>query len=132
MLEVCKQCQLTDLFFLQVADVKKNIEATQGQGVYPAEQQMLIHQGKILKDDTTLQDNKVAENSFIVIMLTKVWLFSPWFNEYLVPIFLLPYVHVNTIKMLPLLFYFIIDIPLIFCLSANLMYFVTYVKLYYC
>ncbi|KAG1330550.1 ubiquitin receptor RAD23d [Cocos nucifera] len=54
-----------------VADVKKNIEAIQGKGVYPAEQQMLIHQGKILKDDTTLQDNKVAENSFIVIMLTK-------------------------------------------------------------
>ncbi|XP_008775144.1 ubiquitin receptor RAD23d-like [Phoenix dactylifera] len=54
-----------------VTDVKRNIEATQGQSVYPAEQQMLIHQGKILKDETTLQDNKVAENSFIVIMLTK-------------------------------------------------------------
>ncbi|KAG1334898.1 ubiquitin receptor RAD23c [Cocos nucifera] len=54
-----------------VADVKRNIEAIQGQSVYPAEQQMLIHQGKILKDETTLQDNKVAENSFVVIMLTK-------------------------------------------------------------
>ncbi|XP_072953645.1 ubiquitin receptor RAD23d-like [Typha angustifolia] len=54
-----------------VADVKKNIESTQGQSVYPADQQMLIYQGKILKDDTTLDENKVAENSFIVIMLSK-------------------------------------------------------------
>ncbi|KAH7683452.1 UV excision repair protein Rad23 protein [Dioscorea alata] len=54
-----------------VADVKKNIETSQGQNVYPSEQQMLIHQGKVLKDDTTLQDNKVSENSFIVVMLSK-------------------------------------------------------------
>ncbi|OAY65801.1 ubiquitin receptor RAD23c-like [Ananas comosus] len=54
-----------------VADVKKNIETAQGQSIYPADQQMLIHQGKILKDDTTLDDNKIAENSFIVIMLSK-------------------------------------------------------------
>ena len=33
---------------------------------------MLIHQGKVLKDGTTLEENKVAENSFVVIMLTKV------------------------------------------------------------
>ncbi|KAM6551639.1 hypothetical protein CsatB_001447 [Cannabis sativa] len=32
---------------------------------------MLIHQGKVLKDTTTLEENAVAENSFIVIMLTK-------------------------------------------------------------
>lgn len=54
-----------------VADVKKNIETVQGADVYPAAQQMLIHQGKVLKDSTTLEENKVAENSFIVIMLTK-------------------------------------------------------------
>ncbi|CAH1414028.1 unnamed protein product [Lactuca virosa] len=53
-----------------VADVKKNIESVQGD-VYPAAQQMLIHQGKVLKDATTLEENKVAENSFIVIMLSK-------------------------------------------------------------
>jgi UV excision repair protein RAD23 len=52
--------------------VKKSIETSQGHSVYPADQQMLIHQGKILKDDTTLEDNKVAESSFIVIMLSKV------------------------------------------------------------
>lgn len=54
--------------------MKKNIETSQGQNVYPSEQQMLIHQGKVLKDDTTLQDNKVQENSFIVVMLSKVYL----------------------------------------------------------
>nr|CAD1826526.1 unnamed protein product [Ananas comosus var. bracteatus] len=54
-----------------VADVKMIIETNQGQNVYPADQQMLIHQGKVLKDDTTLDDNKISENSFIVIMLSK-------------------------------------------------------------
>ncbi|GKV43967.1 hypothetical protein SLEP1_g51197 [Rubroshorea leprosula] len=55
----------------KVADVKKNIEAVQGADVYPAAQQMLIHQGKVLADNSTLEDNKVAENNFIVIMLSK-------------------------------------------------------------
>ncbi|PON93479.1 UV excision repair protein Rad [Trema orientale] len=54
-----------------VVDVKKNIETVQGADVYPASQQMLIHQGKVLKDTTTLEENAVAENSFIVVMLTK-------------------------------------------------------------
>ncbi|KAM7276736.1 hypothetical protein ACFE04_018602 [Oxalis oulophora] len=54
-----------------VDDVKKAIEISQGANVYPAAQQMLIHQGKVLKDGTTLEDNKVVENSFIVIMLSK-------------------------------------------------------------
>ncbi|PNY13264.1 DNA repair protein rad23-3-like [Trifolium pratense] len=54
-----------------ISDVKKNIETVQGVDVYPAAQQMLIHQGKVLKDGTTLEENKVAENSFIVIMLSK-------------------------------------------------------------
>ncbi|XVE53308.1 hypothetical protein DITRI_Ditri02bG0193700 [Diplodiscus trichospermus] len=54
-----------------VVDVKKNIETVQGTDVYPAAQQMLIHKGKVLKDETTLAENSVAENSFIVIMLTK-------------------------------------------------------------
>jgi len=52
--------------------VKKSIETVQGADVYPAAQQMLIHQGKVLKDATTLEDNNVAESSFIVIMLSKV------------------------------------------------------------
>ena len=58
--------------YLQVADVKQNIESVQGDDVYPAPQLMLIHQGKVLKDGTTLEENKVAENSSVVIMLTKV------------------------------------------------------------
>jgi hypothetical protein len=60
---------------IQISDVKKNIETVQGVDVYPAAQQMLIHQGKVLKDGTTLDENKVVENSFIVIMLSKVNLF---------------------------------------------------------
>lgn len=59
-------------FVIQVVDVKKAIETAQGANTYPAAQQMLIHQGKVLKDGTTLEENKVAENSFVVIMLTKV------------------------------------------------------------
>ncbi|AQK83618.1 Ubiquitin receptor RAD23d-like [Zea mays] len=54
-----------------VAEVKRIIETTQGQSTYPADQQMLIYQGKILKDETTLESNGVAENSFLVIMLSK-------------------------------------------------------------
>jgi UV excision repair protein RAD23 len=52
--------------------VKKVIENAQGQNVYPAGQQVLIHQGKVLKDDTTLEENKVLENNFLVIMLRQV------------------------------------------------------------
>uniref|UniRef100_K3ZTA5 Ubiquitin receptor RAD23 n=3 Tax=Setaria TaxID=4554 RepID=K3ZTA5_SETIT len=55
----------------KVADVKKVIESTQGQNVYPADQQMLIHQGKVLNDETTLEENQVLENNFLVIMLRQ-------------------------------------------------------------
>jgi len=64
----CTNCE----YSCQISAVKKNIETVQGVDVYPAAQQMLIHQGKVLKDGTTLEENKVAENSFIVIMLSKV------------------------------------------------------------
>lgn len=52
--------------------MKKSIEKIQGAETYPANLQMLIHQGKVLKDTTTLGENNVAENSFLVIMLSKV------------------------------------------------------------
>ena len=52
--------------------MKKVIESTQGQNVYPADQQVLIHQGKVLKDDSTLEENQVLENNFLVIMLKQV------------------------------------------------------------
>lgn len=59
----------------QVADTKKAIETVHGAS-YPAAQQMLIHQGKVLKDESTLAENNVVENSFIVIMLSKVMFLS--------------------------------------------------------
>ncbi|WVZ64909.1 hypothetical protein U9M48_014356 [Paspalum notatum var. saurae] len=55
----------------KVIDVKRIIESTQGQNVYPADQQVLIHQGKVLKDDSTLEENQVLENNFLVIMLRQ-------------------------------------------------------------
>ena len=58
--------------------MKKNIETVQGSAVYPAAQQMLIYQGKVLKDETTVEHNEVAEGSFVVIMLSKV-IFYPVF-----------------------------------------------------
>ncbi|KAL9230108.1 hypothetical protein vseg_005498 [Gypsophila vaccaria] len=54
-----------------IVDVKRKIENVQGAEVYPADKQVLIHQGKVLKDGTTLEENNVAENSFLVIMLSK-------------------------------------------------------------
>ncbi|CAA2991101.1 ubiquitin receptor RAD23c-like, partial [Olea europaea subsp. europaea] len=53
----------------KVVDVKKAIETSQGSDVYPAAQQMLMHQDKVLKDGTRLGENNVAENSFVVVML---------------------------------------------------------------
>lgn len=59
---------------VQVSSVKAKIEESQGREAFPCAQQLLIHQGKVLKDDTTMADNKVAENGFLVVMLTKVCL----------------------------------------------------------
>lgn len=53
-------------------NVKRQIEDSQGKESFPCSQQLLIHQGKVLKDDTTMDDNKVSENGFLVVMLTKV------------------------------------------------------------
>ncbi|XP_074287370.1 ubiquitin receptor RAD23d-like [Silene latifolia] len=54
-----------------IVDVKKQIENVQGAEAYPVDKQVLIHQGKVLKDATTLEENNVVENSFLVIMLSK-------------------------------------------------------------
>ncbi|XP_061355928.1 ubiquitin receptor RAD23b-like [Gastrolobium bilobum] len=51
--------------------VKKNIEDVQGKDNYPCGQQLLIHNGKVLKDETTLVENKVSEDGFLVVMLSK-------------------------------------------------------------
>lgn len=52
--------------------VKKNIEDVQGKDNYPCGQQLLIHNGKVLKDESTLAENKVSEDGFLVVMLGKV------------------------------------------------------------
>ncbi|KAG5141449.1 hypothetical protein JHK82_017144 [Glycine max] len=65
---------VTEVFFflsLQVMAVKKNIEDVQGKDNYPCGQQLLIHNGKVLKDETTLVENKVSEDGFLVVMLSK-------------------------------------------------------------
>ncbi|GAB4850459.1 UV excision repair protein RAD23 B [Ancistrocladus abbreviatus] len=54
-----------------VMAVKKNIEDVQGKNNYPCGQQLLIHNGKVLKDETTLAENKVTEDGFLVVMLSK-------------------------------------------------------------
>ncbi|CAI9094459.1 OLC1v1030204C1 [Oldenlandia corymbosa var. corymbosa] len=55
-----------------VADVKKTIETIQGSDVFPAAQQLLIHQGKVLQDETsTLADHQVSEQTFLVVMNNK-------------------------------------------------------------
>lgn len=51
--------------------VKKNIEDVQGKDNYPCGQQLLIHNGKVLKDESTLTENKVTEDGFLVVMLSK-------------------------------------------------------------
>ncbi|KAF8064812.1 hypothetical protein N665_1166s0024 [Sinapis alba] len=51
--------------------VKKNIEDSQSKDSYPCGQQLLIHNGKVLKDETTLVENNVTEEGFLVVMLSK-------------------------------------------------------------
>lgn len=63
--------------------VKKNIEDAQGKDNYPCGQQLLIHNGKVLKDETTLADNKVSEDGFLVVMLSKVYFFKENFLFFL-------------------------------------------------
>ncbi|CAM0946487.1 unnamed protein product [Alopecurus aequalis] len=51
--------------------VKKKIEEIQGKDRYPWGQQMLIHNGKILKDESTVDENQVSEDKHLVVMLSK-------------------------------------------------------------
>ncbi|KAK3156166.1 hypothetical protein QOZ80_2AG0103690 [Eleusine coracana subsp. coracana] len=54
-----------------IMHVKKNIEEMQGKDNYPWGQQLLIFNGKVLKDESTLEENKVKEDGFLVVMLSK-------------------------------------------------------------
>lgn len=66
--------------------VKKNIEEIQGKDNYPWGQQLLIHTGKILKDESTLEENQVSEDGSLVVMLSKVgclyalYIIKEWFQ----------------------------------------------------
>ncbi|CAD5331829.1 unnamed protein product [Arabidopsis thaliana] len=55
-----------------VAEVKKNIETVMGASEHPSAQQILIHKGEKLRDETTMEANKVFEKSVIAIIITKV------------------------------------------------------------
>ncbi|KAF2539421.1 hypothetical protein F2Q68_00022670 [Brassica cretica] len=55
-------------FISRVADVKKNIETVLG---VTAAEQMLVHKGKMLKDETTLEANNVSEKSIIGVIKRK-------------------------------------------------------------
>mmetsp|Transcript_14944 Transcript_14944/g.38398 ORF Transcript_14944/g.38398 Transcript_14944/m.38398 type:complete len:355 (-) Transcript_14944:31-1095(-) len=54
----------------KIADVKAMVQSKQGEG-FLAEKMLLIYKGQVLKDDTTLGENNVTENGFMVIMMTK-------------------------------------------------------------
>ncbi|GFZ03989.1 Rad23 UV excision repair protein family [Actinidia rufa] len=51
--------------------IKKNIEDVQGKDNYPCGQQLLVHNGKVLEDESTLVESKVSEDEFLVVMLSK-------------------------------------------------------------
>lgn len=55
---------------VKVADVKARIEQEQGEN-FPAANQVLIYTGKVLKDETTVGENNISENGFVVVMVTK-------------------------------------------------------------
>ena len=81
---------------VQVADMKQKIESSQG-AEYPVSQQVVIYQGKVrcspgaswlpgsarapdvigaggqvLRDETTLEDNNITHENFVVVMITRV------------------------------------------------------------
>ena len=88
---------------VQVQAVKEKIESTQGDS-FPAAHQVVIYQGKVwsgaslcsaikeaisaywlikylnaaqvLKDDTSLEENKISNENFVVVMVTRVSEFS--------------------------------------------------------
>jgi UV excision repair protein RAD23 len=53
----------------KIAEVKEIIE--QAKSEMPASRQKLIHSGKVLKDTQELSETGIAENEFLVCMLTK-------------------------------------------------------------
>lgn len=56
---------------LTVKALKEKIEEDRGKDAFPAAGQKLIYAGKILNDDTSLQEYKIDEKNFVVVMVTK-------------------------------------------------------------
>lgn len=56
---------------MQVADVKAQIEETQGAD-FPKDSMNIIHQGKVLKDEATVKESNISETGFCVVMIMKV------------------------------------------------------------
>ncbi|XP_034093362.1 RAD23 homolog A, nucleotide excision repair protein b isoform X2 [Gymnodraco acuticeps] len=56
---------------LTVKALKEKIEKDRGKDAFPAEGQKLIYAGKILNDDTLLEEYKIDEKNFVVVMVTK-------------------------------------------------------------
>jgi UV excision repair protein RAD23 len=52
-----------------VGDLKTKVEESQG---FPAAHQKLIHAGKVLVDDATIESCNIKEKDFLVVMVTKV------------------------------------------------------------
>jgi len=53
----------------KVSELKKKVAEAKAE--FPAEQQKLVYQGKILQDDNTIQESNVTEDGFVVVMVTK-------------------------------------------------------------
>uniref|UniRef100_A0A672PBQ2 UV excision repair protein RAD23 n=1 Tax=Sinocyclocheilus grahami TaxID=75366 RepID=A0A672PBQ2_SINGR len=58
-----------------VKALKEKTEEEKGQDAFPAVDQKLIYEGKILNDDIPLKECKIDEKKFVLVMVTKVKLF---------------------------------------------------------
>lgn len=55
---------------LTIAETKGKIAETQGPN-FPKDRQVLIYKGQVLKDETTLKDNSIDEDGFMVVTVLK-------------------------------------------------------------
>lgn len=55
---------------ITIAETKGKIAEAQGEN-FPKDRQVLIYKGQVLKDDTTLKDNSITEDGFMVVTVLK-------------------------------------------------------------